>query len=137
MRSLYCWLFFFAAAFLAGCADINYHGETAAPTENVQFYYNRNDLPKNVYRVMGESVVTVDDNPFINLSDTVQQEIKRKAEAVGADAVVVGQLERGGSSEHKCTEQCGCHAHSKNPNQITVSATFMKRQTENRVIGTK
>ena len=75
----------------AGCVNVEYLGDSYAPTSNVEFYYDSKDVPPNTYKVMGKAVVNDGGNPFGD-DDQIRQEIFKKARAVGADAVLIEKI---------------------------------------------
>lgn len=74
---------------LAGCAHLDYVGETYAPTTAVQVYYTEANVPR-AYQVMGEVLATA--NLFVS-SRKIQEQMIEKARAKGADAVVLLGME--------------------------------------------
>lgn len=75
-------VFFFL---LAGCASIDYIGDTYSPTQYVDMYYDKADIARP-HKVMGQ--MTVEENEFADTSD-MMKELKKEAMARGADAVLV------------------------------------------------
>lgn len=83
-------LVFAALAPLAGCATIDYIGESYPATTNVDVYYSEANIPRD-YTVMGEVIATGD---VLVSSGKLQEKIKLEAQKHGADAVVLTSLEK-------------------------------------------
>lgn len=76
--------------FVSGCATVDYVGDTYAPTDHVDMYFDAQDIHRP-YRVMGQ--LTLEENEY---SDTasMQVDLKKEAMARGADAVLFTGLRR-------------------------------------------
>jgi hypothetical protein len=74
---------------LAGCANLDYMGESYPPTQHVDVYYSEQNVPRE-YHVMGEILATAE--LMVSTSD-LQAKMVKKAQENGADAVVLLGLE--------------------------------------------
>lgn len=72
------------ALFAAGCASVDYVGETYAPTDYVDMYFDAQDIHRP-HKVMGQ--LTLDEGEYTDSQD-MQAEMKKEAMARGADAVL-------------------------------------------------
>jgi hypothetical protein len=78
----------------AGCVSSDYLGKTYPRTENVDLYMDEADIKKE-YEVMGElTLETAAGMDFMTSSEDMQKEILEKAKEKGADAVVLGSMEK-------------------------------------------
>ena len=80
---------FVAAIILSGCTQFDYVGQKLSPLppdQMVAFYNSKDEVPPNIYKVMGRAVVTAPDGTN---SQDVKAEIMEKAREYGADAVEV------------------------------------------------
>jgi hypothetical protein len=76
-------------ALLAGCATVDYVGESYAPTTHVDVYYSESNVQRP-YKTMGEVVATGD--VFVS-TNQLQEKMSERAREKGADAVVILGLE--------------------------------------------
>lgn len=83
------WPLLALAALVAGCAHLDYIGESYAPTSHVDVYYSESNVPR-AYTVMGEVIATGD---MLVSSGKLQDKIRKEAQKQGADAVVLTSLE--------------------------------------------
>lgn len=72
------------ACFLVSCSDISYIGNTYAPTTDVKFYMSPSSVPAGMYEKMGKISASGDAG-----SNSINEDIRKKAMQVGADAVVI------------------------------------------------
>ncbi len=88
-------LFILAASIiLSGCMQFDYVGqrlEPLPPEEIVAFYNSKEEVPPNIYKVLGRAVVTAPDGTN---TQEVKDELMEKAREYGADAVEVVVLKR-------------------------------------------
>ena len=89
------------ATLLAGCAHIDYVGESYAPTSHVDVYYSESNVPHG-FTVIGEVIATGD---ALVSTGKMQEKIRKEALKHGADAVVLTSLERYASGEHSSWNQ--------------------------------
>jgi hypothetical protein len=119
-----------AAPLFAGCAHLDYMGETYAPTDHVDVYYSEENVTRP-YTPMGEVIVTGDQ---LVSSDKMQAKIRKEAMKRGADAVVLQSLEayKGGEttswSQHETekTDRKG-RTHTHTEGSSSTSDTDKKR----------
>lgn len=76
--------------FISGCATVDYIGDTYAPTQHVEMYFDKADIPRP-HKVMGQ--MTVEENEFADTSE-LQEEMKKEAMARGADAVLFTGMQK-------------------------------------------
>ena len=91
----------FAIVLLAGCAHVDYVGESYAPTSRVDVFYSENNVPRE-YTIIGEVVATGD---ALVSTGKMQEKIRKEAQKHGADAVVLTSLEKYASGEHSSWNQ--------------------------------
>lgn len=121
---------------LAGCVDVAYHGESFPSTKQVRMFYDHSSYPKDKYKIIGKATVTAD---RIMSGDTINDKLLEKAKQIGADAVVILDLDR------KQAKGCCCahndwdeHEHEHNENcssknvqyeyKNEIRALFLKRK---------
>ncbi len=76
---------------LGACVDIQYVGKEYTPTQSAVIYTKKSQIPVKNYTVMGKAVVSA---PYKQFSaKEVRAKIIKKAESVGANAVLVVQYE--------------------------------------------
>jgi hypothetical protein len=85
----------------AGCAHVDYVGESYAPTTQVDVYYSEANVPRE-YVVIGEVIATGDE--WVS-SGKMQEKIRREALKHGAHAVILTSLEKYASGEHSSWSQ--------------------------------
>ena len=90
-----------AVVALAGCAHIDYVGESYAPTTRVDVFYSEANVPR-AYTIIGEVVATGD---ALVSTGKMQEKIRKEAQKHGADAVVLTSLEKYASGEHSSWNQ--------------------------------
>lgn len=71
------------------CASIDYLGKKYPPTTNVDVFLDSKEIAKE-YELMGESLVK---STFGKSSEKMLEKAIEKAKEVGADAILVGELE--------------------------------------------
>jgi hypothetical protein len=91
----------FAIVLLAGCAHVDYVGESYAPTSSVDVFYSENNIPRD-YKIIGEVVATGD---ALVSTSKMQEKIRQEAQKPGADAVVLTSLEKYTAGEHSTWNQ--------------------------------
>ncbi|HEX7077739.1 MAG TPA: hypothetical protein VF363_04910 [Candidatus Eisenbacteria bacterium] len=89
------WAVALAALLVSACAHLDYIGRTYPPTTRVDLFFSESDVRAD-YEVMGRVVAHAND---IVSAEKLQQKIIEKAQAKGADAVVIEGLERYKSGE--------------------------------------
>ena len=94
-----------------GCAHINYVGKTYDPTDQVDVYYAKEDIPRE-YTVMGHAV---GGGQLLVSTSKIQNELIEKAKSTGADAILITEIGREISEEND-----GFDAEKQ------VKATFLK-----------
>lgn len=75
---------------VSGCATVDYVGETYAPTERTDMYFDAKDVPRP-YKVMGQ--MTIDEDEYAD-SQAMQADMKKEAMARGADAVLFTGMQK-------------------------------------------
>ncbi len=76
--------------FVSGCATVDYVGQTYAPTDHTDMYFDAKDIPRP-YKVMGQ--MTLDEDEYTD-SQKMQEDMKKEAMARGADAVLFTGLQK-------------------------------------------
>jgi len=88
-------LFIFSVTIiLSGCTQFDYVGQKLSPLppdQMVAFYNSKEEVPPNIYQVLGRAVVTAPDGTN---TEEVKEEIMKKAREYGADAVEVVLFKR-------------------------------------------
>ena len=77
------------AVLLSGCNSFDYVGQKLEPIkggEAVVFYNKPEEVPPNIYKVLGRAVITAPDG---SNTEEVRQELLEKARAYGANAVEI------------------------------------------------
>jgi uncharacterized protein YbjQ (UPF0145 family) len=116
---------------IAGCAHLDYLGETAAPTTDVQVYYTEANVPR-AYRVMGE--VTATSGLFVS-NRKIQEQMLEKARTKGADAIVLLGMEQYQSGETTSyTETTTEKKDKKGHTHTTTSGSSSSSTEENKKI---
>lgn len=82
-------ILFFTGALVISCAKVNYLGKTYSPTTNVDVFLDANEITRE-YELMGEAIVK---SAYGNNTEKMLEKAKEKAMKVGADAILVGELE--------------------------------------------
>jgi hypothetical protein len=77
----------------AGCVSVDYVGKSYPPTANVDVYLSAADVKQN-YTTIGQVRAQVEDIPFTNSSQQLQDKILAEARSRGADGVILGGLGR-------------------------------------------
>jgi hypothetical protein len=73
---------------ISGCINIKYTGKNYPPTDKVDFFNSRKDIPKKLkYHIMGKAIATAPSNKFSR--DEIEDKLVAKAESEGANAVVI------------------------------------------------
>ncbi len=114
----------------AGCAHLDYMGETYSPTSHVDIYYSEDNVPR-AWTAMGEAIVTGDQ---LVSGDKMQEKLRREAMKRGADAVILESMEtyKAGEStswsqhETEKTDQHG-RTHTRTEGSATTSDSDKKR----------
>ena len=76
---------------LSACINVQYVGKHYSPTTSVPIYTKKSQIPVKNYTVMGKAVASA---PYQKFSaKKVRAKIQARAEAVGANAVLVTQYE--------------------------------------------
>jgi hypothetical protein len=115
---------------MAGCAHLDYMGETYTPTSHVDVYFTEENVTRP-YTTMGEVIVTGDQ---IASSNMMQEKIRKEAMKRGADAVILQSMEayKAGEStnwsEHQTerTDRKG-REHTRTEGAASTSDTEKKR----------
>jgi hypothetical protein len=97
----------------AGCATLDYVGQSYPPTQDVALFYSEENVDRE-YTVIGELTATAD--MFVS-THKVQDQIVEKARSKGADAVVILGLQHyqsGQSSNYNETTTSGKDKKGKN-----------------------
>jgi predicted ThiF/HesA family dinucleotide-utilizing enzyme len=88
-------LFILAVGVLfSGCMQFDYVGQKLKPLppeDMVAFYNSKEEVPPNIYRVLGRAVVTAPDGTS---TQEVKEELIQKARDYGADAIEVVTFKR-------------------------------------------
>ena len=78
------------AALMCGCVSMNYIGNQYAPTSQVDFFFDERDFPAAEYVVMGTLTASLsEEDAAFRSNDALNQAIREKALAVGADSVLI------------------------------------------------
>ncbi len=68
-----------------GCISVKYIGDEYPPTKQVKIFFTKKEVPKP-YKIIGKAIITTPSGFYVS---DIQDEIKDKAEAVGANAVLI------------------------------------------------
>ncbi|MFA7254746.1 MAG: hypothetical protein WC133_01440 [Candidatus Omnitrophota bacterium] len=85
-----CLAVFALVLFISGCASVDYVGDTYAPTDHADMYFDAKDIPRP-YKVMGQ--MTLDEQEYAS-SQAMQADMKKEAMARGADAVLFTGMQK-------------------------------------------
>jgi hypothetical protein len=123
---------------LAGCASINYLGESYPPTQHVDLFFSEEDVKKE-YKVIGRMEATADADELIYSSDKFTDAILKKAREKGADGVVIldfGKVMTGTSESRDRTRTTEEREHGTvtRDNETTRQSVEEKRRVEALVI---
>jgi hypothetical protein len=77
----------------AGCVSVDYIGKSYPPTAHVDVYLSASDV-KQKYTTIGQARAQVEDIPFTNSSQQLQEKLIAEAKSRGADGVILGGLDR-------------------------------------------
>jgi len=121
-----------ALLLVAACAHVDYVGQTYPPTSHVDVFFAEGDVPRE-YTVMGKVIATAND---LVSAEKLQAKVMQKAQAKGADAVVLTGMERYKSGQNtdysETTEDRGrktrTHGHSSTSDEEKkeIQALFIK-----------
>ncbi len=76
--------------FIIQCAQVNYVGKTYTPTTNIDVYYSDKEIEKeytSIGHAMGSGGILVS-------NEKIQEKLIEKARAVGADGVIIKEVEK-------------------------------------------
>jgi hypothetical protein len=76
-----------------GCVSVDYVGKSYPPTANVDVYLSASDV-KRKYTTIGQARAQVEDIPFTNSSQQLQEKLIAEARSRGADGLILGGLGR-------------------------------------------
>jgi RecA-family ATPase len=107
---------------LAGCATVDYVGQSYESTTQVDIFYDEADIDRD-YTVMGRAIAKGDD---MVSSDKIQQELMKKAREKGADAIVIESFDRVYSGEHTEHSEDGTTTNTSVKEDRELSAIFIK-----------
>ncbi len=99
MKQIY--LFLVLSFIVCSCVSVDYIGKSYPSTSHVEVYMDENDITAP-YEVMGELIAETDDNFFIN-AEKMQNKLMEEARQKGADAIILGSLQKRVSGEGTTT----------------------------------
>ena len=102
---------FFLSIFLIRCAQINYVGKTYTPTSQIDVYYSEAEIEKE-YTTIGHATGS---GGFMLSNEQIQEKLIQKARAVGADGVIIKEVEKTKVVVNDSTEE-----------ERHIKATFIK-----------
>jgi len=111
--------------FVAGCAKIDYIGQSYPPTTHVDLYFSEEDIRED-YRVMGHVIAQANEGISI---ESLQKKLDEKAREEGADGIVIHGFDRiqtGETTTHN--EEIRREEKKRSVNAITVTSAEEERQ---------
>jgi hypothetical protein len=97
--------------FIIQCAQVNYVGKTYTPTTDIDVYYSEHEIEKE-YTSIGQAMGS---GGFLVSNEKIQEKLVAKARAVGADAVIIKEVEKTKVVVNDSTEE-----------ERHIKATFIK-----------
>ena len=89
MKGIFCILTLLTIVLLTGCVSVDYIGNCYPPTTFVHMYFEASEIPPG-YIKMGEATATLsDEDEAFAGTNAVNDELKKKAMEVGADAILI------------------------------------------------
>ena len=76
--------------FIIQCAQVNYVGKTYTPTSEIDIYYSDHEIEKE-YTTIGHATGS---GGFMVSNEKIQEKLIQKARAVGADGVIIKEVEK-------------------------------------------
>jgi putative NIF3 family GTP cyclohydrolase 1 type 2 len=101
----------------AGCATIDYVGETYRPTGQVDLFFSEDQVPRE-YKVIGQ--VRASGDEYVTASG-LHQKLMAKARETGADAVIILEISRRQLLDQKDFEETVTE--SKDEKGVTIKKT--------------
>ena len=121
-----------AVLLLTACAHVDYVGRSYPPTTRVDLFFSEREVDAP-YDVMGHVIARAND---LVSAEKLQAKIMEKAQAKGADAVIITGLERYKTGENTSYEEStkerrhGTETHGSSTtsetNEKEIRATFLK-----------
>ncbi|MDP8263233.1 MAG: hypothetical protein P9M13_08020 [Candidatus Ancaeobacter aquaticus] len=128
LRSLCAAVAFLSVVFMAGCATVEYVGQTYPRTQYVDYYFNQEDIPRD-YIVMGKAIAS-------GSGSAIQDNLLAEAKMRGADAILIqqfGKIARGESTDWNSYQRKNKNVKSEHGRENTyvqeisrVEASFLK-----------
>ena len=113
----------------AGCATIDYVGDSYQPSGHVDIYFSETDIPKE-YRVIGQ--VDARGDQYISASK-LQRKMLERAREVGADAVIIQDVSREPVSSTKSYDETTTVSKDEDGKTVTKSGTESGPPVGNRI----
>jgi len=106
------------------CVSVDYIGKQYAPTTQVDMYFDEADIEKE-YEVMG--TLQAEAGEFINM-ETIQEKMLDKARQKGADAILIGDIEKKLSGTESSTREnkYGVYTSTTTQEEKYVKAKLLK-----------
>jgi hypothetical protein len=121
------WLLLVALAPLAaGCAHLDYAGQSFPATQNVDLFYSESNVSRE-YTVMGE--VTATGDQFVS-TQKMQDMMVQKAREKGADGVVILGLEHFQSGENTNYSETTTQGKTKKGKSVTTTSGSSSTSSE-------
>lgn len=122
-------LFIFAAILFSSCARVDYIGNTATATSNVEVFMEKDQI-KKPYEILGTA--SVHDVMLAN-PQTLQKKLVEKAKQYGADAVLITGIEK----VHTGTSSSTNASSEKNDNKSNYNEHTYTSDSYSKVLNAK
>lgn len=119
-------LLFTGLILLGGCTKLDYIGDEYAPTTNVEMFFSEDDVTRE-HKVMGHLIATAND---MVSAEKMQKEMKKKAMAKGADAIIILGMEKYQSGETTNYSETTVEGTTKKGNPKSTTTATSTTSTE-------
>ena len=109
---------------LNACVSVDYLGKQYTPTTRVDMYFEEADIEKD-YEVMG--TMQAEAGEFISM-ESIQEKMLKKAREKGADAILIGDIEKkiSGSETNTTEDDFGVFSSTTTQEEKFVKAKLLK-----------
>ncbi len=119
-------LLFTGLILLGGCTKLDYIGDEYAPTTNVEMFFSEDDVTRE-HKVMGHLIATAND---MVSAEKMPKEMKKKAMAKGADAIIIMGMEKYQSGETTNYSETTVEGTTKKGNPKSTTTATSTTSTE-------
>ncbi len=113
------------ACCISACVTVDYIGKQYTPTTQVEMYFDEADIKKD-FEVMG--TMQAEAGEFINM-ETIQEKMMKKAREKGADAILIGDIEKklsGTDTQTRDDQRGGVYSSTTTQEEKFVKAKLLK-----------